>query len=92
MAGDIHISNAGLWSVIPDTIFLNLKEFVEHGMGDLLARSDIVITRAGMGILGELSVLAKDALVIPMAGTHQEINMDALVKKGSVFQADPDLF
>ncbi len=67
-------------------------EFVEHGMGDLLARSDLVITRAGMGILGELSVLAKDALVIPMAGTHQEINMDALVKKDSVFQADPDLF
>ena len=60
-------------------------------MGDLLARSDLVITRAGMGILGELSVLAKDALVIPMAGTHQEINMDALVKKDSVFQADPDL-
>ena len=27
-----------------------------------------------------------------MAGTHQEINMDALVKKDSVFQADPDLF
>ena len=23
MAGDIHISNAGLWSVIPDIIFLN---------------------------------------------------------------------
>ena len=67
-------------------------EFVEHGMGDLLARSDLVITRAGMGILGELSVLGKDALVIPMAGTHQEINMDALVKKDSVFQADPDLF
>ena len=67
-------------------------EFVEHGMGDLLARSDLVITRAGMGILGELSVLAKDALVIPMAGTHQEINMDALVKKDSVFQANPDLF
>ena len=45
-----------------------------------------------MGILGELSVLAKDALVIPMVGTHQEINMDALVKKDSVFQSDPDLF
>ena len=27
-----------------------------------------------------------------MVGTHQEINMDALVKKESVLQADPDLF
>ncbi len=49
-------------------------EVAREGMGDLLARSEIVITRAGMGILGELAVLKKDTILIPLPGTHQEEN------------------
>ena len=67
-------------------------EFIKKGMGDLLSRSDLVITRAGMGILGELSVLAKDALVIPIAGTHQEDNARSLERLDSVYKPNPDLF
>ena len=67
-------------------------EFIKKGMGDLLSRSDLVITRAGMGILGELSVLAKDALVIPIAGTHQEDNARSLEMLDSVYKPNPDLF
>ena len=67
-------------------------EFIHKGMGDLLARSDLVITRAGMGTLGELSVLAKDALVIPMQGTHQEDNMKSLVDNDSVYEVNPEFF
>jgi UDP-N-acetylglucosamine:LPS N-acetylglucosamine transferase len=52
-------------------------ESVEHGRGELLARRDLAITRAGKGILGELSDPAKEARVMPRAGTHQGINMDA---------------
>ena len=43
-------------------------------MGDLLAKSEIVLTRAGMGIIGELSVLKKDSILVPLPGTHQEDN------------------
>ena len=32
MSGELHISNLGLWSLIPDTIFLNLKELIEDGI------------------------------------------------------------
>ena len=32
MSGDIHISNTGLWSLIPDVAFLNLKEFIDSGL------------------------------------------------------------
>jgi len=32
MSGDLHISNPGLWSAIPDTVFINLKEFSENGI------------------------------------------------------------
>ena len=49
-------------------------EVVHEGMGDLLAKSEIVITRAGMGIIGELAVLQKDTILIPLPGTHQEEN------------------
>lgn len=49
-------------------------EAVHEGMGDLLAKSEIVLTRAGMGILGELAVLQKDTILIPLPGTHQEDN------------------
>ena len=32
LSGELHISNLGLWSLIPDTIFLNLKELIENGI------------------------------------------------------------
>ena len=32
LSGELHISNMGLWSLIPDTIFLSLKELIEDGI------------------------------------------------------------
>ena len=32
MSGDLHISNSGLWSLIPDTIFMNLNELIDDGI------------------------------------------------------------
>ena len=52
--------------------------FIHEGMGDLLARSDLVITRAGLGIIGELAQLAKDTILVPIPGTHQELNAKLL--------------
>ena len=55
-------------------------------MGDLLAKSEIVITRVGMGIIGELAVLKKDSVLIPLPGTHQEENAMLLQQnKAAVF-------
>lgn len=31
LAGELNISNSGLWGMIPDTIFYDSKELVEHG-------------------------------------------------------------
>ena len=55
-----------------------VHEFVTQGMGDLLARSDLVVTRAGLGIIGELAALGKDAVLVPIPGTHQEENAQFL--------------
>ena len=46
-------------------------EFVHEGMGDLLACADVVMTRAGMGILGELAALRKDTILVPLPNSHQ---------------------
>jgi UDP-N-acetylglucosamine--N-acetylmuramyl-(pentapeptide) pyrophosphoryl-undecaprenol N-acetylglucosamine transferase len=40
----------------------------------LLSLSIIVISRAGMNFLTELSCLGKASIIIPMPGTHQEDN------------------
>lgn len=54
--------------------------FVSEGMGNLLARCDLVVTRAGLGILGELAYLAKDTVIVPLPGSHQEMNSAAVVE------------
>jgi UDP-N-acetylglucosamine--N-acetylmuramyl-(pentapeptide) pyrophosphoryl-undecaprenol N-acetylglucosamine transferase len=51
--------------------FLELKK-----MQRALRLADVVITRAGLGTLSELSFLAKPIIIIPMPGTHQEDNAD----------------
>ena len=59
-------------------------ELVNEGMGDLINRSDIVFSRAGMGIVGELSVLKKDCVLIPLPGTHQEENAKFFESKNAI--------
>ena len=32
LSGDLHIANLGLWSMLPDTIFVNIKDILENGV------------------------------------------------------------
>lgn len=57
--------------------------FVSEGMGNLLARSDLVVTRAGLGTLGELAYLAKDTVIVPLPRSHQELNSAAIAQAGA---------
>jgi UDP-N-acetylglucosamine--N-acetylmuramyl-(pentapeptide) pyrophosphoryl-undecaprenol N-acetylglucosamine transferase len=50
---------------------------------NILAAADLVVTRAGMGVLTELAVLSKAAIVISIPHTHQEDNARLLEKKGA---------
>ncbi len=49
-------------------------EFLNPEMSDALAAADLVISRAGMGILTELVSLAKPTILIPISNSHQEAN------------------
>jgi len=49
-------------------------EFLTEEMADVYAIADLVISRAGMGVLTELMALAKPSILIPIADSHQEAN------------------
>lgn len=78
LSGDLHISNPGIWSMIPDTIFVNVKELIEDGIdlgGKYLDVSRIPASKQLDDVTSSLSViislLSKEA--------SQEIVLDGLV-------------
>ncbi len=54
------------------------RAFLDAELPHVMAAADLVVTRAGMGTLTELSALAKPTIIIPMPKTHQEYNAAAL--------------
>ena len=78
MSGDIHISNTGLWSVIPDIAFLNLKEFVENGLQ--LQGKYLGVTRLPQPkTLDDLVTLLSTFLLLISKEASQEVVIDELV-------------
>lgn len=62
-------------------------DFLTHQLKDALAAADLVITRAGMGVLTEISGLKKPALIIPMPKSHQEANAYEFYKNNAAAMA-----
>ncbi|VVC05750.1 Anaerobic ribonucleoside-triphosphate reductase [uncultured archaeon] len=78
LSGDIHITNAGLWSLLPDTIFVNIKELIEDGIdlrGKFLGVTRLPASTSLDELATSLSLLA--SLLVKEAS--QEIVMDGLV-------------
>jgi UDP-N-acetylglucosamine--N-acetylmuramyl-(pentapeptide) pyrophosphoryl-undecaprenol N-acetylglucosamine transferase len=49
-------------------------DFLNEPLKDALAAADLVVSRAGLGVLTELAALKKPVLIIPMPDSHQEYN------------------
>ncbi len=79
-ANVIHISGTGKQTEDAEEFIPGYvqKTFVTSEMADLYAAADLVICRAGMGTISELSALKKTAIVIPIPASHQEENAAAL--------------
>jgi len=78
MSGDIHITNTGLWSLIPDLAFLNLKEFVENGLqlqGKYLGVTRLPQTKT----INDLETLLSTFLILISKEVSQEVVIDELV-------------
>lgn len=57
-----------------DNQYQVVEFFDAREMGDALAAADLVVTRAGLSALSEISVLGKPTIIIPLINTHQEEN------------------
>jgi UDP-N-acetylglucosamine--N-acetylmuramyl-(pentapeptide) pyrophosphoryl-undecaprenol N-acetylglucosamine transferase len=63
-------------------------------MPGLMAAADLVVSRAGVGTIGELTAVGLPAILVPgtFGGAHQELNAEALVRAGAAVRvADADL-
>lgn len=70
----------------------NQYEFLSHEMPEALCAADLVVSRAGLSTLTELSVCAKPAIIIPLHKTHQEFNAKYFQKhNAAVVLSEPSL-
>ncbi|MFA5799363.1 MAG: UDP-N-acetylglucosamine--N-acetylmuramyl-(pentapeptide) pyrophosphoryl-undecaprenol N-acetylglucosamine transferase [Candidatus Peribacteraceae bacterium] len=63
------------------------RPFVTEELPHLYALADLAVTRAGAGVLAELAVLRKPAIVVPLTGVahdHQQKNAEHLAAQGAV--------
>ena len=59
-------------------------EFLNAGeMAEAIAAADLVVSRAGLGALTEISAAGKPAIIIPMPDSHQEDNAAILLEKNA---------
>src|SRR4029078_12170443 len=60
LAGEINISNSGVWGLIPDTIFLDATDFINGGLdlrGKFLNVSRIPLLKSSEDIITDLPIL-----------------------------------
>ncbi len=55
----------------------------EKNMAEAYAAADVVIARAGIGTLSEISALKKATIIIPLPHSHQEANAKAFEEQGA---------
>ena len=79
LSGDVHISNPGIWSLLPDTIFFNIKELIEDGIdlkGKFLGVSRITTIKTLDNLMSSLSMI----ISLTSKEASKEIILDGLVQ------------
>jgi len=64
-----------------DEDYRSFKFLPNKDLINLMLKADLIISRAGLGILTEMSALGSAAIIIPMPNSHQEDNAEILEKK-----------
>jgi ribonucleoside-triphosphate reductase len=79
LSGDIHISNPGIWSLLPDAIFFNLKELIEDGIdlkGKFLGVTRIATIKTLDNLMSSLSMM----ISLASKEASREVVMDGLAQ------------
>lgn len=85
----IHLTGAGKAAPVAGASFrYHQVEFLTDDMRHAYAAADMVVTRAGMGVLTELAALGLPAVIVPMPGSHQEENARFFESAGAAVTID----
>jgi len=79
LSGDLHITNPGTWTLVPDTIFVNIKEFLDDGI-DLGGKHLEVSRIQSIKILDDLISSLSIIISLLSKEVSQEVVMDGLVQ------------
>ena len=67
-----------------DNHYHQIDFFPQEDLANLYARADLVISRAGLGALTELSILKKPVIIIPISDSHQEVNANYFAEQKAI--------
>jgi len=91
LSGDLHITNPGLWSILPDTIFINVKTLIEDGI-DLKGKYLNVCRIPPVKTLNNLSSALSMIIALISKEASQEVVLDDLIPSLSKYSKDlPEL-
>jgi len=91
LSGDLHITNPGLWSILPDTIFINVKALIEDGI-DLKGKYLNVCRIPPIKTLNNLSSALSMIIALISKEASQEVVLDDLIPSLSKYSKDlPEL-
>jgi len=87
LSGDLHITNPGLWSILPDTIFINVKALIEDGI-DLKGKYLNVCRIPPVKTLNNLSSALSMIIALVSKEASQEVVLDDLIPSLSKYSKD----
>ena len=91
LSGDLHITNTGLWSILPDTIFIGVKALIEDGI-DLKGKYLNVCRIPPVKTLNNLSSALSMIIALISKEASQEVVLDDLIPSLSKYSKDlPEL-
>jgi ribonucleoside-triphosphate reductase len=79
LSGDLHIANPGMWSLLPDTIFVNLKELIDDGI-DLRGKALGVSRIPSIKTLDNMTSALSMIISLISKEASQEIVLDGLAQ------------
>ena len=77
LSGDLHITNPGIWSMIPDTLFVNVKDLIDDGF-DLGGKYLDVPRIPSSKSIDEITTSLSIAISLLSKEASQEIVLDGL--------------
>ncbi|MDD5043088.1 MAG: undecaprenyldiphospho-muramoylpentapeptide beta-N-acetylglucosaminyltransferase [Patescibacteria group bacterium] len=86
----IHLTGKGKRIQAGEFENYHAYEFLTGEMAEAYVVADLVVTRAGMGTLTELSRLGKPAVIIPIPDSHQEANAKVFSANGGAILLEQD--